>query len=150
MPEPVFTATGKNGKVELYDSKIVIKRKGLLTKVTHMGTGEKEIRINDITGIQFKDPSLATVGYIQFGQSGYSEDDGGTFSAASDENSVTFKRGQADEFEQLRERINQLRDEHDRPSTGAGDSAIEALREQFATGEISKEEYEERLDVLDG
>lgn len=149
MPEPLFVASGKNGQVELYESRIVITRKGVLGKLTHWGKGEKEIRTDDITGIQFKEPGLATAGYIQFGQSGYSEDDGGTFSAADDENSVTFKKKQLEDFETLRQKINDFRDSAGSASSDDEDSAIEALRKQYAEGEISKEEYEKRMSVLE-
>ena len=152
MSDLVHEAEGANGQVELHESKIVIKRKGLLAKLGHMGKGDKEIPLSSITSIQFKDAGRLTNGYIQFGQSGYSESDGGAFDAANDENSVMFKRKQQDDFEELRERINELREQSSGVSSGSDDSdpAIEALREKYATGEISKEEYEERLEVLQG
>ncbi|WP_192498297.1 SHOCT domain-containing protein [Halorussus halophilus] len=145
----VHEAKGANGQVELKQSKIIIKRKGMLAKLGHMGKGNKEIPISSITSIQFKDAGRVTNGYIQFGQSGYSESDGGAFDAANDENSVMFKRKQQEEFETLKEEIDDIRENGGDSGGRDTDPAIDALREKFATGEISKEEYEERLAVLE-
>lgn len=151
MSEPILVAEGHDGQVKLFESKIVITRKGLTSKLTHWRSGEKEIPISNITGVQFKDAGRITTGYIQFGQSGYSEADG-AFDNAGDENTVHFKRKHQDDFDELRARIDELREQERSGGGGGGggDSAVETLKKEFAKGEISKEEYEERLEVLEG
>ena len=45
--------------------------------------------------------------------------------------------------------VRKLReDEHSPRAAGVGESAYEALRRRYATGEIDEEEYERRLAVL--
>jgi len=87
---------GYNGQLELYSDYIIIKRKGFVAKLNYGFTnpkGEKTIYLNQITAIQLKKPGI-TVGYIQFTLPGGIESRGGTFDAASDENSVTFYSGE--------------------------------------------------------
>jgi len=146
--DPDFVAKGRNGQVELYPEKIAITRKGIVAKLSHWGSGRKELRFDDITGIQFKSAGWAFNGYIQFGQSGYSESDGGSLEAANDENSVTFSRGQEADFEELKERIDQRRN-HETGHQSNGNPAIQKLREQYAEGEIDRETFEERRSVLE-
>lgn len=83
-------ASGKNGQIILYESNIEISRKGMMSKLTNPFKGNKQIRLDDITSIQFKEPGRLTSGYIQIGQMGYSESEAGLFDAATDENSVMF------------------------------------------------------------
>lgn len=69
--------------------------------------GNKEIRIGNISAIQFKEATRMTRGYLQISMSGGSEDKGGLFDAASDENTVLFKRKQQEDFEKARDLIYQ-------------------------------------------
>ncbi|NEU57375.1 SHOCT domain-containing protein [Halorussus sp. MSC15.2] len=69
---------------------------------------------------------------------------------------MKFRRSQADEFETLKEKAERaIRNFNESESASEDDSpddtddpAIQALREKYATGEISKEEFEERMEVL--
>lgn len=148
MSKPIMEAKGNNGQVELYKDKIKIKRKGFVAKIAHFGKGSKEIPIENITSVQFKEAGYVTAGYIQFGQSGYSEDDGGVMSAAKDENSVNFNRGSGEEFKKLKEKINTLRNKSKDNSSKKDDTALETLKKRFAEGEISEEEYKRRKTIL--
>ena len=153
MSEMIYKAKGSDGVVKLYEHKVVLEPKGVLGRISNMGNGTKEIMIDDITSIQFKDGGFTTKGYIQFGESGHKNVSGVT-KASGDANSVLFKRKQQDDFEELRERVNELRSESDNGSESEGnesseDTAVQQLRERYAEGEISKEEYEERLAVLE-
>lgn len=141
----IMKAAGKNGQITLFEDKARISRKGILSTLTNPFKGDKDIRLEDITSIQFREPGKMTTGYIQIGQSGYSESDDGLFDAASDENSVTFAKGDLEYFQKIRQEID------DRRSSGGKqnrDTAIERLREKYAEGEISEEEYQERKEVL--
>lgn len=150
-----MVAEGKNGQVILFEDKIRISREdiGMLYKLNQLGKGEKEIRLENITSIQLKKPSKLTKGYIQFGQSGYSESDDGAFDAASDENSVLFTQGQTEEFVELRDEIEQLR-QADTAAAATAESAIDPteqlknIKELHDSGVLSDEEFEEKKQDL--
>jgi hypothetical protein len=142
----IMSVKGKNGQIELYEDKIIIKRKGLAAKMTHWGKGTKEIPLDSITSVQLKEPGYITAGYIQFGQSGYSEDSGGLKSATKDENSVNFNKGNKREFVELKNRINKLRKDSEGQNSELG--ALERLKERFAEGEISEREFRRKRDIL--
>lgn len=141
----LMVAEGNTGQVELHEDKIKITRKGLMAKLNHWGKGTKEIRIENITSVQLKEPGMATAGFIQFGQSGYSESEGGVFSAAQDENSVNFQKRNKQEFIELREKIHDLRNKE--KSQGSG-SAMDKLKERFANGDITEEEFKRKKNIL--
>lgn len=99
-------AKGVNGQMYLVDDAVRITRKGLIGSMGHMGRGEKEILISQVTSIQFKPASFFTNGYIQLAFMGGREHKGGLLSAAADENTVMFKKGQQASFEALRDELN--------------------------------------------
>lgn len=152
-----MVAEGKNGQVVLFEDKIRISREdiGMLYKLNQLGKGEKEIRLENITSIQLKEPSTLTKGYIQFGQSGYSESDDGAFDAASDENSVLFTQGQTDEFVELREEIEKLKQQDKEAAAAAGSGVdpteqLKNIKELHDNGVLSDEEFEQKKqDLLD-
>jgi Short C-terminal domain len=71
--------------------------------------GEKEILLEHITSIQFKDAGSFVNGYIQFSITGGQEDRGGIFDAVYDENTVLFNEEQEASFRALRRRLEQRR-----------------------------------------
>ena len=96
---------GTNGQIELHEDKIVINRKGLMAKITSgaFTSGAKEIMIDSISGIQFKEAGM-TQGFIQFtipGEGAGGSSSKSTFTLFSgtgknrqqDENTVTFGGG---------------------------------------------------------
>jgi hypothetical protein len=93
-----------NGTVELTDSYVIIRRKGVLGLLTQGLKGEKRIPYSSITSVQFKTPGL-TNGYIQFGVAGGIESKGGLFAATSDENTVMFTMRVRDQFGHLRDAV---------------------------------------------
>ena len=98
-------ADGVNGEIHYGDGIILITRKGGLASVTMMGRGEKAIGVDKVTSVQFKEPGPVLNGYIQFAFSGSDEVKGGTFKAASDENSVMFTRAQMPAFKRIRDAV---------------------------------------------
>jgi hypothetical protein len=98
-------AIGHNGQLELTETAVRIKRKGILGFLTQGLKGDKEILISQITSIQFKRAGLFVNGYIQFAFIGGQEAKGGAFQAASDENTVMFRQGQQAAFEDFKAEI---------------------------------------------
>lgn len=146
----VMSATGANGKVTLYDDRLEISREGIgmIHKMQHGFKGDKEIPYDSITSIQLRKPSNLSRGYIQFGQSGFSESDDGLLDATGDENTVLFDKGDLSNFEELREKVRELKKGDVEESTGSMDGALEKLRERYAEGDIDEEEYEQRKEIL--
>lgn len=146
----VMSATGANGKVTLYDDRLEITREGIgmIHKMQHGFKGDKEIPYDSITSIQLRKPSNLSRGYIQFGQSGFSESDDGLLDATGDENTVLFDKGDLSDFEELREKVRELKKGDVEESTGSMDGALEKLRERYAEGDIDEEEYEQRKEIL--
>lgn len=146
----IMSVTGSNGKVTLYDDRLEISREdiGMVHRMQHGFKGDKEIPYESITSMQLRKPSAMTKGYIQFGQSGFSESDDGLLDATSDENTVLFKKGSLSQFEELREKVRELKKGDVEESTGTMDEAMEKLRERYANGEIDEEEYKERKEIL--
>lgn len=148
MSKVLIEAKGNNGQVELHEDKIVLKRRGIIAKLQHFGKGDKEVPIEKISSVEFKKPGYLTAGYIQFGYSGSSEEEGGVFSAAQDENSVNFRRGQKEKFSELKEKINKLRSRRGSESSDKSKSALESLKQKFVEGEISDEEFERKKELI--
>ncbi|MBB6446517.1 DUF4429 domain-containing protein [Bacillus benzoevorans] len=95
-------ASGVNGQLEFTGTKIIIKRKGMLAKMTQGLKGDKEILVKQISSIQFKKANSFTNGYIQFAFSGGKENQGGLFDATKDENTIMFNKKQMKDFEKIK------------------------------------------------
>ncbi len=104
-----FSANGVNGQLQILGDKIIITRKGLLSKMT-FGSSTKEILLKNITAIQMKDAGF-TNGYIQFAYNGSMESKGRSFSAAQDENSIVFNTWQKKDFHRIKAMIDAKREE---------------------------------------
>jgi len=140
-------AKGVLGQLELLETKIRIKRKGLL----NWGKGDKEILIKQISSIQFRKAGMLTNGYIQFAFIGGQEAKGGFFQAAQDENTIMFKRGQQSAFEKMKEAIEKkiasMKDWETKPSNLDELEKLAALRDK---GIISEEEFKAKKKQLLG
>lgn len=142
--------SGVNGTVTLYDGRLEISHKdiGMLHKMQHCFKSDKENPYESITSMQLRKPSSVSRGYIQFGQSGFSESDDGLLDATFDENTVLFDKGSVSEFEELRAKVRELKKGDVEESTGTMDGAMEMLRERYDEGDIDEEEYENRKEIL--
>ncbi len=138
-------AIGVAGQMRLTDDTLIISRRGLLGLLTQGLKGDKEIRLDQISSVQFKDAGF-TNGYLQVGFMGGFESKAGIMDAVSDENTVMFNRAQQESFEIMRdaihERIKALR-AHPAPQQAV--SASDEIR-KFASlrddGLISDAEFE--------
>lgn len=82
-----------NGKYEIIikDNFISITPKGLSNAINKGLVGTKKIDMNNITGLQFKEPGM-TSGYLQFILLGSQESKGGIMAAVKDENTILFTK----------------------------------------------------------
>jgi len=106
MEKVLMKAKGIDGQLELLETKIRIKRKGIVAFLSHGLKGDKEILIKHISSIQFKKAGVFN-GYIQFSFVGGLEAKGGIIQAAGDENTIMFTEKQQPSFEKIKEAIEE-------------------------------------------
>jgi len=137
----IMELNGVNGQIELYHDKVIIKRKGFISKMTQGFTkGDKSIYLSQISGIQVKRGTFATNGYIQFSLSGGKESTGGIMKATQDENTVMFAKKNNELVEKLKAEIEQLKQTPNVQVTSAADE-IRKYKQLLDDGIISEEEF---------
>lgn len=97
---PIFEAQGITGALLCWRDRVVIRKKGW----PYGHKSEKTIPMRSIGAVQWKEPGLLS-GYVQIAYSGSSENKGGTFDAATDENTVMFAKRDAPAFARIRDLI---------------------------------------------
>lgn len=138
----ILELPGINGQIELYDDKIIIKRKGVLSKITQGFTkGDKTIYLNQITGIDLKLGGNMINGYMQFTIPGGNEKDKGAFQATQDENSVMFKKAYNDIAPELKEKIEKLQQQSKNGNKLSGADEIRKYKALLDDGIITEEEF---------
>lgn len=149
--ELVTMAKNMNGMtIKVYPDRVEIARK----EGTVMQGVEKEILYDSLHGVEFsKAKTIGGPGFVYLNQAGGESCDN-PMEKRSSRNSVTFQKKRNEDFREVKDVIQErLRERQSSSETSSNESksdpAIETLREQYATGEISKEEYEERLAVLE-
>jgi hypothetical protein len=91
--KPIKFLKGVNGQLSVYEDRIVISRKGALSKMTQgFFKGDKTIYTYQITSIQVKKGGMVTNGYIQFSIGGGNESSKGIIDATKDENTIMFNK----------------------------------------------------------
>jgi hypothetical protein len=98
----VLVAKGSGGRITLFEDRIKIKHEGVVGLTKGIYKGDKEIPIDQITAIQWRDPSAFVAGHIQFTIMGGSSD---SKAGSLDENSLMFSGGDRTEFERLKREI---------------------------------------------
>ncbi len=145
MSEPLLQAPGIGGQLAVFDDKVVISRRGVLGLVNHGLKGDKEIRISQISSIQFKKAGMVN-GYIQFAFLGGHEAKGGVFQATQDENTVMFTTTQQKLFVEAKALIEQLMSRASAPAPAAAPAEdipkkLEQLTQLKNSGIISEDDY---------
>lgn len=105
MASNTLEVTGHNGQLELTDTVLRIKRKGAFAFLTQGLKGDKEIKLSQLSSVQFRKTTLFTNGYIQFSFVGGQEAKGGVLEAGQDENTVLFRPNQQTDFEAFRDEV---------------------------------------------
>lgn len=98
----IMEARGSGGRITLFDDRIRIKHEGLLGLTKGIYKGDKEIPIDQITAIQWRDDSKLAAGHIQFTIMGGASD---SKAGSTDENSMMFVGSQQPEFERLKAEV---------------------------------------------
>jgi hypothetical protein len=144
---------GHTGNVRFDGETVTIIRKGGLARIS-VGKGEKQIPLANITAVQFKPAGPVVNGFIAFTVGGGIERRSSfgsqTFSAVDDENSIVFHRGQREQFEKLRDVVQEALATHHRamarPHHVVTETSIPQQIEQLAalrnSGVLTEEEFE--------
>lgn len=150
--EPLASATNfADYTVDVYEDRVEISREGGVLK----NETEKQFLYDGLNGVEFlKAKGKVRKGYVYFNRYGGDDADNAAEKVHSHD-AVNFTKKSNEAFRKVKEAVQ----EHIRAHQSAGrqgtssesssdDPAIQKLREQYATGEITEEEYEQRLDVL--
>jgi hypothetical protein len=152
--QPILEAEGNGGHLWLFEGKVRIRHfgaRGLLTK--GFLKGDKEIRLDQISAVQWREPGAMWLGHIQFSFLGGSTD---SKPAGQDENAVMFDRGKEFAFRKIKEEIDRrlaARHQPAAPVAGpAGPSIPEQIRELAELrdqGILTSEEFDaKKADLL--
>ncbi|HYF83339.1 MAG TPA: DUF4429 domain-containing protein [Clostridia bacterium] len=155
MSDALMELKGINGQLELYEDKIVMKRKGALSKLTQgFFKGDKSIYLSQISEIQVKPGTWATNGYIQFTLSGGNENTKGIFDATKDENAVIFSKKDNDLVSRIKDKIEELKTSLNKTGTVINSLSpadeIKKYKELLDDGIITEEEFNKKKKDLLG
>lgn len=151
MSTTIVEAQGHNGQLELTDTVLRIKRKGILAFMTQSLKGDKEILISQISSIQFKKANAFTNGYIQFAFLGGREAKGGLLQGTQDENTVLFRVSQQGAVEALRDELQRrISAATSKPSQSSSLDDLEKLATLRDKGIVSEEEFQQKKKKLLG
>ena len=144
-----------NGELEVYDTKIIIRRKGGGSFFAQGLKGEKSIAISSISSLQFKGVHIIPrFGFIQFAFMGGKECHGGVYASQFDENSVCFYRKQQPLFEEAKRIIEELMNKESGSVTVETNMSQADEIEKFAAlrdkGIITEEEFNQKKDKILG
>jgi len=145
VSEPLMQASAVGGQLTVFRDKVVISRRGVVGFMTHGFHGDKEIRISQISSIQFKKAGLVN-GFIQFAFTGGREAKRGMWEATQDENTIVFNVWQQDEFLKAKNLIEELMSQPAMQQAAAATvedipKKLEQLAQLREAGIVSEEEY---------
>ena len=151
----------QGGKLILHDDYIEVKATGLLEKGTQkLGTIAKSIKLEEIAGLGWKEPSMMSNGFLQLapfdthGSSFVCQTVGDTFRDGA-KNVFMFTKGQRQGMNDLKTKIESYIAEFGSgprsKSAGKVDNAtqVKALTELLEAGLISKEVYKKQIAEID-
>jgi len=87
---PVFSMTGVQDLLEVFDDRVAISPKGIMGFLNKGLKGTKEIPFSSVIAVQFKEAGSVFSGYLQFTIPGGNESKGGIMAATKDENTFMF------------------------------------------------------------
>ena len=145
-----FTAVGANGQIELSGNRIIVSLKGAMSFLNQGFSQEKETMVSQIASIELKNPSMLSRGSIQITRTEGNRARGRVPTALRDETTVIFDKRSQPEFEELKRRIDAVRnsatlpeEEPAQPSPAAwGLDELERLASFHQRGIITDAEFE--------
>ncbi|MDA9918445.1 SHOCT domain-containing protein [Erythrobacter sp.] len=134
---------GVNSTVEVTGSGIVIARQNLMGTLVYGTKGDKTLPFKSITTVQFKKPSRAVAGYIQFGLLGSIEGGRGIVQASGDENTVLFDLANYEAFRGLKRLVEERLAAGNSPEIDNTPSAsqLATLASLYDRGHLSADEF---------
>jgi len=140
--ERAVEASGVDGRIEILEDRIVIKRRGYPAS-KHGVREDREIPIASISSIQFKKASMAINGYIQLNFIGNQQEDNDQPDNEDNTDSVMFNLRQESVFEEIRlsieDRLTSIMEERGKVS---GEKSLEILEKLREKGIITAEQYD--------
>ncbi len=142
----VLEAEGSGGHLWLFEDRVRIKHFGLRGAISSgVFKGDKEIGIDQISAVQWRNPGSVTLGHIQFSFMGGSSD---AWMASRDENAVLFSKVQESAFRRLKDELD-VRMRTRRAGTPGATSVKEDVPDQIRkladlrdAGILTAEEFE--------
>jgi hypothetical protein len=135
----------KAGNLDVYDDRLTITPKGVLSFLNRGLQGTKTIYFHSITGIQLKMASDFTAGYLQFTIPGGNESRKGLLAAISDENTFLFREPNNHQAEAVKDyietRMKEIRAPKPATSSGLSDE-LSRLADLKKQGMLSDEEFQ--------
>ena len=142
----IYKAKGRNGSVELYQDRVVIKKK--FSGLTALLKGGKEIPIKNIKNIKYKTATALTWGFIQFAtrQNSRKLSKGSLLASPMDDYSVNFSRKQQPQFDRLKSEIKDVQSGGKQQKINQYSEAdeIKKLANLKEQGIITQEEFEKK------
>lgn len=133
-----------NGKfdIEITNDTIKVTPKGFSNAVNKGLVGTKTYAIQNLSGVQFKEPGFTT-GYIQFVLMGSAESKRGVTGAVHDENSVMFSKKERDLVYELKDYIEYKISQKNAPQvTISTADEIMKFKGMLDSGIITQEEFD--------
>ncbi len=150
---PLMEAEGVGGHLWLFEHQVRIKHHGMRGAMSAgVLKGDKEIALEQITAVQWRDPGAMFAGHIQFSFMGGSSD---AKTASRDENAVIFRKGQEPPFRAIKEEIDRrIRARYQPTAVVAAEAApsipqqIKQLAELRDAGILTESEFEAKKGEL--
>ena len=138
--------------LEVYEDYVIINHmhvgSSLVNIVNGGAVGNKRINYEDMTSIQFREPSGMTVGFIQFAYPGSIESKAGVLDMLDDENSIPIQPSMVEQAREIvdfiEKRRKEIKSEAKGTPTPAFSEADELMKfkQLLDSGAITQEEYD--------
>lgn len=139
----LFHLDGVVGELDVYEERIVIKRKGKRAVKIYGIEEERSIPMEVIKGVKFRAWTLMVRGYLQFNIEGNIDTQGGFVAAASDENTIFFTKEGNETAKKIKNYIEEIIVKSTKYDDGNGSiNELKRFKELFDEGIITKEEFE--------
>lgn len=139
----LFKLNGVYSKLYLHDDKIVIKRKGTLSKLTQwLFKCNKSIYLTQISSIKVREGTTFINGYIQFTLTGGNQNTKEIINATKDKNSIIFAKSNNKLVEEIKLKIEEIKQPmEDLLKLQSGSEEIIKYKELLDQKIITEEEF---------